>query len=141
VSPATTLRLDRIRVSEAMHSGVVTCSADASLASVADTMATNHIHAVAVAVTESHGGDAAQWAIVSDRDVVAAAVAGDINRLTAGDIASGEVLTVSDGERLDRAMQRMAEHQAGHLVVVAAASGRPVGILSTLDVASVLATR
>ena len=33
----------------------------------------------------------------------------------------------------------MHAHQASHLVVVDAATGRPVGVLSTLDVAGLLA--
>jgi CBS domain-containing protein len=35
----------------------------------------------------------------------------------------------------------MSEHRVAHLVVLGAASGRPVGILSALDVVAVLGSR
>ena len=129
-------RLDHVRVSEAMRPGIVSCPPETPLRAVAQLMASHHIHAVVV--PEVTGDGVAGWAIASDLDVVAAAVAGDAEALTAGDVAGHEALTVSDDEQLDRAMQRMAEHESGHLVVVGAASGRPTGILSTLDVAAVL---
>ena len=43
------------------------------------------------------------------------------------------------GDLLDRAVHLLSEHQAERLVVVGAATGRPVGVLSTLDVAGLLA--
>jgi len=42
-------------------------------------------------------------------------------------------------EPLARAAQLMAEHGSSHLVVVAAGRRRPVGVISTLDVARCLA--
>lgn len=42
-------------------------------------------------------------------------------------------------ESLRRAAQMMAEHGVTHLVVLDAASGYPVGVLSTLDVAAAYA--
>ncbi len=38
-------------------------------------------------------------------------------------------------EPLARAVQLMVEHEASHLVVVERRSRRPIGVLSTLDVA------
>ncbi len=136
MSPTTAPRLDHVRVSEAMRPGIVSCPPDTPLRTMAHLMATHHIHALVVPEVEGDG--VAGWAIASDLDVVAAAATGDVERLTAGDVAGHEALTVSDDEQLDRAMQRMGEHEANHLVVVGAASGRPTGILSTLDVAAVL---
>jgi len=130
-------RLDLVRVADAMRPGIIACSADTSVHSIAALMATHHIHCVAV--PEPDDG-ATRWGIVSDLDVIGAAAAGAADALTAGQLAGTEALTTSDHERLDRAVQLMCEHQAAHLVVVAAASGRPVGILSTLDVAAVLAS-
>jgi CBS domain-containing protein len=56
----------------------------------------------------------------------------------AGELASTELVTVEPGERLERAAQLMAEHQLTHLMVVEGA--RPVGVVSTLDVAASIAT-
>jgi CBS domain-containing protein len=129
--------LDHVRVSDAMHAGVVTCAADTPLRDVARMMAEHHIHCVAVPDIEGTG--ALAWGIVSDLEVVGAAAAGSVEGRTAADIAASEALAVSDGDMLDRAVQLMSEHQVAHLVVVGAASGRPVGVLSTLDVAGLLA--
>jgi CBS domain-containing protein len=54
-----------------------------------------------------------------------------------GALASTEIVTVDIDEPLERAAQLMVEHQVTHLLVVSGA--RPVGILSTLDVAGCLA--
>ena len=135
--PNTSPRLAHVLVADAMHAGVLTCAPDTPLPEVARVMASHHIHCVVV--TEVGRGGDAHWSVVSDLDVVGAAAAGELERLTAGEIAATEAITVSDEEQLERAMQQMAENQISHLVVVGAASGRPAGILSTLDVAAVLA--
>ena len=57
----------------------------------------------------------------------------------ASTVARTEVLTVSPEDALERAAQLMAEHDVTHLVIVQPHSGHPVGILSALDVAGVLA--
>ena len=44
-------------------------------------------------------------------------------------------MTVSPQESLEQAVQLMDEHETAHLVVVSPDTGRPVGMLSTLDVA------
>lgn len=130
-------RLDLVRVADAMRPGVIACAPDTSLFAIASLMAAHHIHCVAVPDLDGDGDT--RWGIVSDLDVIGAAAAGVAEDLTAGRIAGTEALTTSDRERLDRAVQLMCEHQASHLVVISATSGRPVGILSTLDVAAVLA--
>ncbi len=116
-----------------MNSEILSCAPDAPLGEVAGMMAGHRIHAVAV--TERPGGR--PLGIASDLDVVAAAVAGD--ELTARQVACTEPLTVSADESLERAAQLMTEHAVGHLVVLDAASGYPVGVVSTLDIASALA--
>jgi CBS domain-containing protein len=130
-------RLDHVRVSDAMHAGVVTCAADTPVRDVARMMVEHHIHCVAIHDIERTG--IPTWGIVSDLDVVGAAAAGSIDGGTAGELAASEALSISDDDVLDRAVQLMSEHQVAHLVVVGAASGRPVGVLSTLDVAGLLA--
>lgn len=122
-----------IRVADCMHHGILSCTGDAPLAQVATIMSEQHVHAVAV--TNSGGGRPV--AVVSDLDVVAAAAAGsDPSALQA---AATEPLTVSTDESLRRAAQLMTEHGVAHLVVVDAAGGYPVGVLSTLDIVAVYA--
>jgi len=41
-------------------------------------------------------------------------------------------------DRLERAMQLMTDHEVAHVVVVERHSGRPVGVISTLDIARAL---
>jgi len=50
-------------------------------------------------------------------------------------------LTIHPGDTLQRATQMMTEHAVAHLLVVDDESGKPVGVLSTLDMARVLAER
>lgn len=55
------------------------------------------------------------------------------------EIAGTELVTVRSDESLARAAQLMLEHQVEHLVVADAETGRPCGVLSTLDIAGVMA--
>jgi CBS domain-containing protein len=122
-------------VADAMHAEVLTCPADAPLALVARIMATERVHCVVVEGTEE---DRRGWAIVSDLDLVAGASDG-LDEGTAGRSAATEFLTVTPDETLARAAQMMVEHQTSHLIVVDPASGRALGVLSSLDVAGAMA--
>jgi CBS domain-containing protein len=126
------LALDHIRVREAMHQGIISVDPETSVRAVAKLMAERHVHAIAISGRAAHGRP---WAIVSALEVVAAAASGA--ERSAGHIAATEVVTVSVDERLDHAAQLMAEHELSHLIVVDSASGHPLGVLSTLDVAAV----
>jgi CBS domain-containing protein len=126
-------QIGNVRVSDCMHQGIVSCSEDTPLSKVADTMAEHHIHAVAV----TNGGAGRPLAVVSDLDVVGAIATGE--EPTAGQVAGTEPLTVSSEDSLGHASQLMTEHGVAHLVVVDSASGYPIGILSTLDVAAAYA--
>lgn len=130
-------RLEHVRVADAMHASVVTCASDTPLRDVARMLVEHRIHCVAIPVIE--GTQISTWAIVSDLDLVGAVAAGSLEGRTAGDIAAGEAPAISDDDQLDRAVQLMSEHQVSHLVVVGAATGRPAGVLSTLDVKGLLA--
>ena len=83
------------------------------------------------------GGDLDRlaWGVVSDRDLVAVAAAGGLDERTAGATAATSPLAVGPAETLERAAQLLAEHGVGHLVVVDPRTVRPIGVLSTLDVA------
>jgi CBS domain-containing protein len=121
-------------VSDAMHPGVVSCTRDTSLRTVARIMAERHIHSVVVG--DLGGREGSDWGVVADVDLLGAAE-GDLDALTAGEAAGTELPTVGPEETLRRAAQLMAEHGVSHLIVVDA--GRAVGIVSTLDVAGVIA--
>jgi CBS domain-containing protein len=78
------------------------------------------------------------WGPVSDLDLVAAA-RGDVDVETARDIAVTPLVTVERDDSLDRASGLMAEYGLSHLAVLDPLTGRPIGVLPTLDVAAVLA--
>jgi CBS domain-containing protein len=120
-----------IRVADCMHHGILSCTADASLAQVATIISEQHVHAVAV-TTEGGRRSASCPASTSLRPPQPAQ-----NRVRAG--AATEPLAVSADESLHRAAQLMSEHGVAHLVVVDAAGGYPVGVLSTLDIVAVYA--
>ena len=125
--------LEHVRVGDCMHAGVLTCSADASLRDVASIMADHHVHAVVIA-----GGDLARpEGVISDLDVLAALATRA--ECTAGQAGATEPLTVSADLNLQAAAQLMSEHGVSHLVIVDAAGGYPVGVLSSLDIAAVYA--
>lgn len=126
--------LTRVRVQDAMHTGVLTTDPTTPLRTVARLMSEQRVHAVAVA----DPGDARRpWGILTDLDVAAAAAA-DAD-LTAGQAVKHEVVTVSATESLSWAAQKMVEHGLSHLLVVDPVTGHLTGIVSTLDVAAAYA--
>jgi len=131
---------DLLHVVDAMHPGLVTCSPDASLRTVARMMATYRVHAVLVS---AHGGerlpDGSPWGVVSDADLLRATDGVDLDEQAAGTIAATPLVTVSSSDELGLATRLMVEHDVSHLLVLDPASGRPIGVLSTLDVARALA--
>jgi predicted transcriptional regulator len=125
--------LTHIRVRDCMHPGVLTCAGDDSLQHVATIMAKHRVHAVVIT-----GPNAARLVgVVSDLDVVAGVAAGA--DLTARQAAATETLTISADEPLWAAAHLMSEHGVSHLLVVDSAGGYPLGVLSTLDIATVYA--
>ncbi len=128
--------LSRTRVRDAMQLGLFHCDPDDDIAAVVRTMAEQSIHSVVVAgiVRRDHTGDHLAWGIVSDLDLMRALSPG-ADEATAAEFAGTEIVTVSPRESLERAVQLRAEHETSHLVVVSPETGRPVGMLSTLDIA------
>jgi CBS domain-containing protein len=128
-------------VSDVMHPGVLTCPPDAPLSMVARTMADRRVHCVAITgvATAEDGGQHFTWGLVADIDLVRALHRGT-DAINAATIANTEPLAVEEGDSLERAAGLMVEHDARHVVVVSP-TGLPSGILSTLDVARVVAAR
>ena len=81
-------------------------------------------------------GERLVWGVVSDLDLVRAALVGDEGR-TAGDLTVTEPVAVEPSASLSVAARLMDEHRTTHLVVVD--RERPVGVISSLDVAGVAA--
>jgi acetyl-CoA synthetase len=128
------------RVMDAMHAGLISCSPEASLRTVARMLAAYRVHTILVM---SHGdadlSGGRVWGAISDHDLLSAAELGDLDDQTAGGIAASPVLTVAATDDLALAVGLMEEQKASHMVVVDGRSGQPVGVLSTLDAARALA--
>jgi CBS domain-containing protein len=132
--------LGQLRVIDAMHPGLISCSLDTPLRTVARMMTTYRVHAILVTAhgeEELPGGGL--WGIVGDADLLRAAEAGDLDEQPARTIAVTPVLTVASSDQLARAARLMVKHDLSHLIVVERRSERPIGVLSTLDIARALA--
>ncbi len=131
--------LERARVRDAMSWSVITCAPTASLRDVAGIMATNRVHCVVVTTDESdRDGTLAEraWGLVTDLGVAAAVTAG--SERSAADVAQPDVPIAEPHWPLLQAARVMAESGTAHLVVVDE-QRHPIGVLSTLDVARILA--
>jgi CBS domain-containing protein len=131
--------LEHATVGDAMHPGIVSVELDSSLTEVARLMATHHVHCVAV----SHRpydrlGGPYVWGIVSDADLVEGGIRGS-GEGTAGALAHQPTISVKTTVPLRDAAELMLKHGASHLIVTHPETLSPIGVLSTLDVAGVLA--
>jgi CBS domain-containing protein len=129
-------KLSQARASDAMHPGIATCPADAPLATVARSMADHRVHCVAVAGIE-HPAQHLTWGLIGDMDVVRALHRGALAE-PAVKIAATEPIAVNEDDSLERVAALMIEHDTSHVVVVDP-SGLPAGMVSTRDIAGVLA--
>ena len=127
----------RLRVESAMHRGVLVRPRDTPLSEIARIMAEYRVHAVVIA--DDPDDAASLWGIVSDLDLVAAASVRELEEQQAGATAASPALMVAPRESLLRAAQLLTEHATTHLVVVDPLTARPIGVLSTLDIARALA--
>jgi CBS domain-containing protein len=136
--------IEHATVSDAMHPGILSCDGDATAMEVARMMATHHVHCVAVmgleqeALSADHRREPRIWGIISDLDLIGAAVSAGPEQTAAG-LARHSVISVEPSTPIPAAAQLMLTHRAGHLVVVDPGTQRPTGILSTLDIAGILA--
>ena len=130
-------RYENATVGDVMRHGVITCSPDTTLRTVARMMSSYHVHAIVVTEDDGEGG-VSPWGLVSDFDVLRAAHAG-AEDLTAGQVSRSPAVMISPSDTLEHAAALMREHGTGHLVVVSNDDARPMGVVSTLDVAGALA--
>jgi CBS domain-containing protein len=130
--------LQHATVADAMHPGILSCHPDASLAEVARIMATNHVHCLAVVGVSHQDPVCGVWGVVSDLDLVRAGLE-EGEEATARTLATQPLVTVEPTMPLRDAAELMLLDETSHLVAIDPEAGRPVGILSTLDIAGVLA--
>jgi CBS domain-containing protein len=127
--------LGEIPVDQVMSHGVLSCPLETPLTAVAELMARHRVHCV-VGFGDVTEDDTCLWGVISDLDLVASVADGDIEGRTAGGSAATEVITVSPHATVREAAQLMTEHGIGHLVVADPNSDKPLGVISTLDVAA-----
>jgi CBS domain-containing protein len=129
-----------VSVADVMHPGLISCPPETPLRAVARMLASYRVHAVVV--FPRHMGDvdhALAWSVVSDLDVARAAREGSFDAQTAGAAAASAVRTIDAAAPLADAVAAMVADGVSHVIAIEPTSGRPVGMLSTLDIARALA--
>ena len=132
VTSGTSLRgasYEEVTVREVMHPGIFICAPESPVRYAAGLMARHHVHAIVVWGDDEEGGP---WGVVTDADVLAAFGQSELEG-SAGAIAQTPMITVSASDGVLRAAELMRRNHVTHLVVTA--RGRPVGVVSTLDLA------
>ena len=126
-------------VGDAMSHGLISCPPETPLRVVARMMATHGVHAIFVFEYGEEDGEAPQlWAVVSDLDLVAATRL-DLDSLTAGGTAVTPLVSVASDSSIGEAGALMAQYGIAHLAVTEPGSRRPIGVISTLDIARAVA--
>jgi CBS domain-containing protein len=121
------------KVHDVMRVGVVTCRPETKLDDVARMMVGYDVHSIVVAEV----GEATPWGIVTSLDLAGAP--DQLDSLTAGEVASTNLVTIKSDEPLEKAAKLMAEHGISHLVAVQPDVDRPAGMISSRDLAAALA--
>lgn len=131
--------LSEARVGDVMQPSVVTCAPDAEVQIVARCMVEHRVHCVAVAGVASSGPHSRHfsWGLVSDMEIVHA-LRGNALTEPAASIAASAPAAVTEDDTVADAAGLMVDDGTSHVVVVGPA-GVPCGMISTLDVARILA--
>jgi len=127
-------------IGDVMHVGVIGVPPEADIETIARALASNRIHCLVVdgVIREDGRGERLVWGTITDLDLLrAAGVRGE--QLTAARLAATEAVTAYPSDSLERAAQLMTEHDVSHLVVTSLDSGRPIGVVSALDLAATIA--
>jgi CBS domain-containing protein len=125
-------------VADAMSHGVISCSPETPLRVVARMMATYGVHAIFVFEYVEEEEAPQLWAVVSDLDLVAATRL-DLDTLTAGATAVTPLVSVAADSSIGEAGSLMAQYGIAHLAVTDPDSRRPIGVISSLDIARAIA--
>jgi CBS domain-containing protein len=131
--------LEHATVADAMHPGILSCDAEATLTEVARIMSTHHVHCIVVkGGAEDEASGSPVWGIISDLDLLRAGIRPDAPD-TAAELARQPVIRLQTTAPLRDAAELMLAKGTSHIVAVNPETGHPIGILSTLDIAGVLA--
>jgi CBS domain-containing protein len=117
-----------------MRPWVLTCDPATPLVTAAQRLAADNVHALVV--LEPGPGGRHLSGVLTAGDVVRCAAR--LDEMTAGQAATGALLEVGPDERLVVVAKRMVDHDATHAVVFDPAGSRPLGVVSTLDIARIL---
>jgi CBS domain-containing protein len=130
-----------LKVHEVMHPGIIDCPPQTPLSEVVSLMAEHRIHCVVVdgLARDRRHNEQLVWGIVSDVELMRAVSDGHTDA-QAGSVAATEIVTIYPDDDVHRAAQLMSEHECSHLVVADSDVARPVGVISSLDVARALAS-
>jgi CBS domain-containing protein len=117
---------------------VITAARDTPVIEAARLMRKHHVGDIII--TEESGAKRLPVGIVTDRDIVMEVLAQDVDpaKLSAGDIMSGEIVTVKQSEGVWRTIELMRAKGLRRLPVVDDA-GALVGIVSADDLIGLLA--
>jgi CBS domain-containing protein len=120
-------------VRDLMHTGLITCKADATLGQVAVLLNQHHVHALVVA-----DRDGRSIGIISDFDLLAGEwLSSDpeslnaMRNLTAADLMSRPVDSIEANTPLSDAVSELIEKEISRLLVTE--NGKPVGVISLSD--------
>jgi CBS domain-containing protein len=134
--------LDKATVADVMTVGVISCPPETPLTTVAELMVTHRVHAVFVF---DYGQEADEtvglWGLVSDLDLAAAVFDDGVDLRTAGRVCASPLVTVMRDQPLEYASRLMVANSVSHLAVLDRATERPVGVLSTFDIARAVAAK
>jgi CBS domain-containing protein len=125
---------EQAKVRDAMRVGVITCRPETRLRDVARMMVGYDVHSVVVEDIEPKRG---LWGIVTSLDLARAA--GELDSLTAREVATTNLITIRSNDSLKRAAESMAEHGIAHLIVLQPDSDDPVGVISARGLAAAVA--
>jgi len=127
-----------VTVADVMHRGVIFCERQATAQELAATMIAHGVHSVAVlGHTQNERHDPTVWGIVSDVDLLAAALDPDAPA-TAGDLAHQPVIPLRASRPIREAAETIATYRVNHLVVIDGEMQTPVGFIAPLDIAQAL---
>ena len=118
-----------------MQRGVVTCGVGATAAEVARIMLDNNVSALVVIDERLN-----TCGVISKTDLIGF-YGKDLSVITAEDIMSPKILTISPDTLVHEAVQLMLEHRVHQLVIVtqAGAHRRPVAIFTSGDAVALMA--
>lgn len=129
-----------LEVGEVMHSGVIDCPPQTPIRDLAPIMAENKVHCVVVngLARDAHNADQLVWGVITAFELMRAIATNQVDQ-EVGRLAASEVVTIGPHEPLHHAAQVMSEHECSHLIVVDPGTGRPTGVVSSIDIACGLA--